>query len=506
MSESSPIPILEAWRALLAATIDAVMVIDQAGRIELFNRAAEKLFGYRAEELLGKNVSVLMPEPDRSSHDDYMQRYMTTGEKHIIGIGREVMARRKDGTIFPVHLAIGEITGDGPRRFVGQLHDITSRRSALDELQRERDMARQYLEIAEVALMVLDADNRVVMLNRKGCEILRRHEADVIGADWLTLAIPPDERTAVAGVFDALRLQGSDDTNERYHEYQIVDSQGTLRLMAWRGVCMHAGIISNGTLLLSGDDITDVRLAEDSARRTTDRMNEVSRLASLGEMAGGIAHEINQPLTAISNYAQASYRMLGGASPDMMDIRDALQEISSQALRAGEIIRRLRNLIRKQETQQEYAAIEPLLGDVIGFISNDAKLSEVAIKCFCEKDLPNLLIDKVQIQQILFNLLRNAVEAVMANPAGERRVEIRCERDNNWVRLRVIDNGPGVPAEFLPRMFTPLQTTKSHGTGLGLAISRSIAEAHQGSLRFVSGTGSGACFEFRLPIPNGMHA
>ncbi len=504
MTNQSSIPVLEAWRALLAATIDAVMVIDHAGRIELFNGAAETLFGYRADELLGKNVSVLMPDPDRSSHDRYMQSYMTTGEKHIIGIGREVLARRKDGTIFPVHLAIGEIAGDGPRRFVGQLHDITSRRRALDELQRERDMARRYLEIAQVALMVLDAENRIVMMNRKGCEILRRNESDVIGANWLALAVPPAEQAAVAAVFDTLRHQGGKNADEQYHEYQIVDSDGTLRLVAWRGVSMQAGITSNGTLLLSGDDITDKRLAEDSARRTTDRMNEVSRLASLGEMAGGIAHEINQPLTAITNYAQASYRMLSATSPDLVDIRDALQEISSQALRAGEIIRRLRNLIRKQETQQEYAAISSVIADVIGFISNDAKLNEVTLKLNCHTDLPLLLIDKVQIQQVLFNLLRNAVEAVMVNPPKERLVEIRCELDAEWVLVRVLDNGPGVAPEFMPRMFTPLQTTKSNGTGLGLATSHSIAEAHQGSLRYVPGVGSGACFELRLPIPDGL--
>jgi C4-dicarboxylate-specific signal transduction histidine kinase len=307
----------------------------------------------------------------------------------------------------------------------------------------------------------------------------------------------------VSGQLAAIRSHGRNQAPEDYHEYEIIDREGNLRLVAWRGVCMDEASSGAGTLLLSGDDITERRLADESARRTADRMNEVARLASLGEMAGGIAHEINQPLTAISNYAQASFRMLAQPATDMADVREALQEIASQALRAGEIIRRLRNLIRKKETQQEPATIDALITDVVGFCSSDAKLNEIQITAQVEEQLPELLLDKIQIQQILFNLLRNAMEAVMANAPCERHIRLNCERDDDAVRLRIMDNGPGVAADFAVRMFTPLQTTKSSGTGLGLAISRSIAEAHQGSLRYIPETGRGACFELRLPIPNG---
>ena len=503
MTDSNPINVLEAWGALLAATVDAVMVIDHQGRIDIFNAAAEQLFGYRRGEILGRNVSVLMPEPDHSSHDRYMQDYMRTHERHIIGTGREVIAKRKDGSVFPVHLSIGQIADADPPRFVGVLHDISVRRAAQDALQNERDLARRYLEIAQVALMVLDANNRVVLINRKGCEILGRSEAEIVGADWCQLAIPPAQRQAVSEQLAGIRCHGGDQAPEDYNEYEIIDREGNMRLVARRGVCMDEAYSGTGTLLLSGDDITERRLAEESARRTADRMNEVARLASLGEMAGGIAHEINQPLTAISNYAQASFRMLAQPATDMADVREALQEIASQALRAGEIIRRLRNLIRKKETQQEPATLDAVITDVVGFCSGDAKLNEIRITAQVEEQLPELLIDKIQIQQILFNLLRNAMEAVMVNAPGERHVRLNCERDDDTVRLQIMDNGPGVAADFAVRMFTPLQTTKSSGTGLGLAISRSIAEAHQGSLRYIPDTGPGACFELRLPIPNG---
>jgi two-component system sensor kinase FixL len=504
MTDNGTIPVLEAWRALLAATTDAVMVVDHQGRIELFNGAAERLFGYRADELIGRSINALMPEPDRSAHDSYMDRYLRTHEKRIIGIGREVLAQRSDGSTFPVHLSIGEIAGSEPPRFVGQLHDITARRQTLGALQRERDLARQYLQIAQVALMVLDGHNRVVLINRKGCEILRRSEAEIVGIDWFRLAIRDADRDYVAAQISAVRRDPRADAGGHYHEYHIVDEGGAVRLIAWRGVRIDHALGDEGTVLLSGDDITERRLTEDTSRRTADRMNEVSRLASLGEMAGGIAHEINQPLTAISNYAQASYRMLGSGHADIGDVREALQEISNQALRAGEIIRRLRNLIRKQEAQQELTTLDTLLNDVVGFCASDMRLNEVEIAMECDGSLPPLLLDKVQIQQILFNLLRNAIEAVLPNPSGERRIVIRCARDRDSVCVQVHDNGAGVPPEFATRMFTPLQTTKSSGTGLGLAISRSIAEAHQGSLRYLPDMRPGACFELRLPIPHGV--
>lgn len=496
-------PILEAWRALLAATIDAVMVIDAQGRVELFNAAAERLFGYAAWQVLGRNVSMLMPDPDRSAHDGYMQRYLKTRERHVIGIGREVIARRSDGTTFPVHLAIGEIAGPGPQRFVGQLHDITARRAAVNALQNERDRARQYLAIAQVALLVLDGENRVRLINRRGCEILQRPENEVVGNDWLALAIADDDRTAVREQLSAIRATGQRDGNSTYHEYEVLTETGERRLIAWRGALLDADAGRHDSLLLSGDDVTARRDADETARRAADRMNEVARLASLGEMAGGIAHEINQPLTAISNYAQASLRLLALPEPELGDVRGALEQVSRQALRAGDIIRRLRNLLRKQEAFQEPVQIEDLVADVIGFCSGDARLNETRIRCHTQSGLPAVMVDKVQIQQVLFNLLRNAMEAVMVNNAGNRRIDIGCRRDADCIQILIQDNGTGVPADFVNRMFTPLQTTKSTGTGLGLAISKTIINAHQGDLRYRQDLGPGACFEIRLPLPNG---
>ena len=220
-------------QALLNATVDAVITIDHQGSIELFNRAAENLFGFAAAEVMGRNVSMLMTEYDRQHHDEYLQRYQTSGEPRIIGIGREVMARRKDGTVFPAFLAVGRVADADPPHYIGQLHDLTIRKKA------ERD------------------------------------------------------------AFEA-----------------------------------------------------------------RERMMHVSRLATMGEMAAGISHELNQPLTAIATTAQACTRIMAAANPDFDEVRTALERMAAQALRAGEIIRRLRNLVRRHECTLEPADINAVINEL----------------------------------------------------------------------------------------------------------------------------------------------
>jgi two-component system sensor kinase FixL len=357
-------------QALLDATVDAVITIDHRGRVEMFNRAAEGLFGYTAAELIGQNVNVLMTDRDRNQHDGYMQRYQQGGAPHIIGIGREVEARRKDGSSFPAFLSVGRVAGAEPPRYVGLLHDISVRRRA------ERDA----------------------------------HEA-------------------------------------------------------------------------------------------RERMMHVSRLATMGEMAAGISHELNQPLTAIATTAQACTRIMAGVNPDLDEVRTALERMAGQALRAGEIIRRLRNLVRRHESELEPADINAVINELGALTMADARANDVHIRVELTPGLPSVMIDRIQIQQVLLNLLRNSVDALQSMPAGEKLLSVRSSAPHaGWVEVAVSDTGPGVAAEMLDHLFTPFATTKSDGTGLGLAISRTIVEAHHGSLAYRSLEPTGACFTITLPV------
>jgi two-component system sensor kinase FixL len=220
----------------------------------------------------------------------------------------------------------------------------------------------------------------------------------------------------------------------------------------------------------------------------------------MGEMAAGIAHELNQPLAAIANYASAATRLNAAQPGGDPDVSDALVQIAAQALRAGEIIRRLRSLVQNRDTRREETDINDLIREVVGFSASDARLHDVQIDCALAPDLAPLSIDRIQIQQVVLNLVRNAIEALADRPTDARRITVRTEAyAADGVAIRVEDNGPGVPRELVGRIFDPFCTTKESGTGLGLAISRTIAEAHQGKLSYQDGTEGGACFVLRLP-------
>jgi two-component system sensor kinase FixL len=369
-------------QALMDAAVDAVILIDDRGRIGGVNLSARRLFGFSVDELLGKNVSMLMPEPYRSSHDSYLARYADTGVPHIIGVGREVEAQRKDGSIFPAFLSVGPVPGADPPRFIGFVRDVTVQHVAAAAIERERD----------------------------------------------------------------------------------------------------------------------------KERRSQERMLHVSRMATLGEMAAGIAHEINQPLTAITNFAHASDRLLASEEPDVAEVRSALREIGGQALRAGEIIRKLRRLVGQQETQRAVTHINEVVEELGVLTQADARHNNTRLRVELAPRLPQVNIDRIQIQQVLLNLWRNAIEALTDISRGAREVALTTKPGPDGdVEICICDNGDGVAALHADRIFDPFYTTKRSGTGLGLAISRSIVQAHGGSVGYRPNHPTGACFYVQLPSIEATH-
>ena len=369
-------------QALLEAATDAVIVIDHRGIMETANAAAERLFGYTNDQLVGRNVSLLMPPGDRELHDGYIARYLETGVAHVIGQQRQVQALRSDGSRFPAGLSVGRVSGTGQPRFVGFVRDLTEHQQVLAALQADRDRARE-------------------------------READ--------------------------------------------------------------------------------------AHRSQARLLAVSRMATMGEMAAGIAHEINQPLTAISNYARACQRFAANQPPDMVDLHDCLNEIANETQRAAEIIRELRNLVRTQLEDRSVRDLNDIVRQTRPLILADARAHQTTVDFEITSGLPQVSVEAVQIQQLLLNLTRNALEAVQTR-AGRREVRISTSlAEDGEVELCVTDNGPGIDPRVEQNLFEPFVSTKPSGTGLGLAISRTIAQNHGGQLRVRSGNPVGACFELRLP-------
>ena len=237
----------------------------------------------------------------------------------------------------------------------------------------------------------------------------------------------------------------------------------------------------------------------DATRLLQDRLMHVSRLAAIGEMAAGLAHELNQPLAAVANYAQACERLLGVAQPDVEEVRDALRQITEQAVRAGDIISRLRGLTRAPESSREVCDVNALIRELADLLESDARAHNSRCRIELADGLAPLRLDRAQIQQVILALVRNALEALQGRPCSAREVVVSTVREPDGdVLIEVSDNGPGISAEIAPRLFEPFCTTKTAGTGLGLASSRTIARAHRGTLDYRPGD-PGACFMLRLP-------
>jgi two-component system sensor kinase FixL len=349
--------------------VDAIIVADEHGIIERFNKAAESMFGYTADEAIGQNITLLMPQSDKGSHDNYMSRYMETGERKIIGIGREVVALRKDGSLFSADLAIGEVSWQDQHRFVGLIRDLTEKK-----LAEER-------------------------------AILRREE-----------------------------------------------------------------------------------------------MIQASRVTTMGEMAASMAHELNQPLTAIANYASACMRLLRGSNPKIEAVSSALESINGQAHRASEVIRRLRDFVRYDATTRETASCADLVKEILPLANVDAKAHNIVFHVDVPNDLPEIRVDSLQLQQVVLNLLRNGIDAMdVAEPEDRHLYLVGSSEGKDQVRIDVVDRGTGVSEANMSQLFDAFFTTKSDGMGMGLAICRTIVHSHGGTLTCVNNEDRGATFTIRLP-------
>ena len=354
-------------RSVLDTVPDAIVVIDEAGVIQSFSSAAEKQFGWTAEEIIGRNVKILMPQPYRDAHDSYLEHYNRTAERRIIGIGRIVVGERKDGSTFPMELAVGEMHSSGARFFTGFVRDLTERQ----------------------------------------------------------------------------------DTQTRMQELQA-------------------------------------------------ELMHISRLTALGEMASTLAHELNQPLSAIANYLKGGRRLLERAQPDTARAAEAMDKAADQALRAGQIIRRLRDFVSRGESDREIESLSKLVEEASALALIGAKELGVRVSYDFDRHVDLVLADKVQIQQVILNLIRNAIDAMMTSPRRALKITTDATDGGGLVRVSVADTGPGLSPEVVERLFQPFVSTKAQGMGVGLSISRTIVEAHGGRIWAESNADGGATFHFTL--------
>lgn len=488
------------YRAILDAAVDAIVIVDHQGTIQEFSNAAQRIFGYERDEILGRNVRELMPEPFFSEHDGYMARYMRTGEPRIIGVGREVSARRKDGSLFPCDLAVGRVQGLDPPRFIGFIRDITTRKQDQEQLQRSESELRLAQELANLGNYVMHphaaADDYFSPQLRRILGVSPDDQHRVSRDEYLARWVHPSDRQRVAAGFARMDAGAT----PLDIEYQVVLPNGTVKHLHHLAQAMFDG---EGRLLKyvgTVHDITDRRRAEDEARVLQERLTHFSRLSTMGEMAAGLAHEINQPLSAIATYARACQRLIVQPDPEIEDIVGALEQINAQALRAGEVIRRLRNFVKNREVKREPVNCARLLEDLRTLAETDARLHNIRLRLDLQEPLPTVHADPIQLQQVVLNLVRNAIDAMADAPEDRREVVLATRvASDGEVQVTVTDHGTGLAPEATEHLFNPFFTTKASGTGLGLAISRSIVRAHGGRLWHTPNDGCGVRFHFTLP-------
>jgi two-component system sensor kinase FixL len=358
-------------RSILATIPDAMIITDEYGAIQSFSSAAERTFGYKAAEVIGRNLHMLMPS-QKDGHPGPLANQGRSDKSPLVEAQTIGIGRRKDGSTFPIEVAIGEMTSRGQRFLTGFIRDLTE-----------------------------------------------RHE-----------------------------------TEARLKELQM-------------------------------------------------ELVHISRLTAMGEMASALAHELNQPLSAIANYMTGSRRLLASnTDANSIMVCQAVEKATEQALRAGQIIRRLRDFIAHRESERRLESLTNLIKEASTLAFVGAKELGIQVRFNLDPAIDLTLVDKVQIQQVLLNLIRNAIEAMENSPRRELTISTKPAH-KDMVVIEVADTGVGISTEISEHLFQPFVTTKPHGMGVGLSISRTIIAEHGGKIWAEPGPAGGTVFRFTLPLATG---
>ena len=361
------------------------------------------------------------------------------------------------------------------------------------ELRQSQAAVSALIENAGDAIWAIDRQGRLLVSNAA----VRRRYAAQVGQEMRGQEEHPEPiRRMIASYWAPLYARGL--AGERFRDEQTIEEPTGTRyyINAFNPIVIDGEVAG---LAVFSSDVTELRQSEAAARERQAELTHVQRLSTLGELAAGLAHEINQPLAAIVNYARGSARRLRDDPSSVAAVLPAIDSIASEGLRAGEVIRRLRHLIRKEAPRQEWVDVNALVDEAVRIVEPDARQRAVRVEVYLVPALPPLLGDGIQIEQVVLNLLRNAIEAMAAG--GERRVLQVTTRqtERGGVELAVRDTGPGLPPGLAETIFEPFISTKPGGLGMGLSISRTIVEAHHGRLWASANPDGGMTFRFELP-------
>jgi PAS domain S-box-containing protein len=483
--------------AILNSAIDCIITIDHEGSITEFNPAAERTFGYRRNAVIGKQLAeVIVPPSMREKHQLGLARHLATGESRLIGKRLETVAVRADGSEFPVELTISRIPLDGPPSFTGYLRDIMERKQWEEELRQSEAFLSEGQRLSRTGSFSWCLATGDIMWSDQVYRIFEFDQAVPVTVELIATRVHPDDMHLLRDMM--ARANSAADGFEYEHRLQMPDhSVKYLHLVAHATRNQHDQLEYIGAV----QDITKRHLAEMALGEVRSELAHVVRVASLGALTASIAHEVNQPLSGILTNASTCLRMLAAEPPNVEGARETARRTIRDGNRASDVIVRLRALFGKRKFVFESVDVSEAAQEVIALLLGELQKDRVYIQTEFANELPLVMGDRVQLQQVILNLIRNASDAMRDVEDRPRKLVVRTERDpDDQVRVTVQDAGAGFNPQDTNRLFDAFYTTKAGGMGIGLSVSRSIVENHRGRLWVTPNETHGVSFSFSIPL------
>jgi PAS domain S-box-containing protein len=481
--------------SIVDSALDCIVTIDHEGCITEFNPAAERTFGYRRDEVLGKNLAdAIIPPSLREKHRQGFARYLATGEARVLGKRIEMTAVRADGSEFPVEMAITRTPLEGPPSFIGFLRDITERKRAEHQLRRSEAFLAEAQDLSRIGSFSWRVPTDEIVWSEQLYRIFQIDRDAQVTFELIGTRIHPEDLSLFQEHIERSRR----DRNDMQLEFRL---QMPDRVVKYVHVAAHIRG-DHGQLEYIGavQDVTERRSSEEALTKARSELSRVSRVTSLGVLTASLAHEVNQPLSGIITNASTCLRMLSADHPNVEGARETVRRTIRDANRASEIVTRLRALFSKKSATAQSMDLNEAAREVIAMSLSELQKNRVILRPELDDRLPLVTGDRVQLQQVILNLLRNASDAMSTIDDRPRDLLIRTEPDeNDQVRLSVTDVGVGFEPQAADWLFEAFYTTKDDGMGIGLSVSRSIIERHCGRLWGTPNDGPGVTFSFSIP-------
>ena len=523
----------ERYRVVVETVNDAVVTADESGVIQFANPATMRVFGYEPTELIGKPLTILMPEFMRILHEKAFSRYLTTGQRHVNWQGNEFTGLRKNGQEFPVEVSFGELTTNGRRIFTGFMRDITERKRAEDTFRlivagtAATTGSDFFQSLVQHMAQALRARYAFVTAcdDQKHARTLAFWKGDGFGENFeFDIADTPCEKVLHGNVCHYPQgLQGLFPSDKLLADWQAESYLGVPMLDRDNRVIGHLAILDDKPMeadlraidLLkifafraaaelkrqkAEDELLAALQERERLRNAQAELAHINRVTTMGELTASLVHEIKQPMFAAAADAETCLRWLARPQPDVAEAQEAALRLMKDVTRASDIINRIGSLFKKDVPKQELVDVNELILEMIALLRSEASKYSIAIHGDLANGLPKIMADRVGLQQVLMNLMLNGVEAMRDMPAPGTLTIMSRQSEDGQLTVSILDTGVGVPSEQVDKIFSAFITSKPQGTGMGLPISRSIIESHGGRLWATPNTGPGATFQFVLPI------